>query len=313
MRMLKAGPLPFIKKNNSAGFMLYMMVIVLIGLITVGAIYLGTNIFLLALISVASALFFELFYSFVVNEKLKIENASSVVTALMFVCLCGAKTPLYVPIIAMFFAIVVVKMMFGGYANNIVNPAGASAIIVSAIFGAGSSAWQTAIGSGYASEVGVRLESGNYVGFNPLELLLKRVSAPVGAVLLVAVLVGFVLLVIFGVVKIRVPIMAIGFYVLTAFCLTGFDIVAVPPFLMNNIVIFVACFMLVDFTTSPNCLLGDIIYSLIFGVLCGVFVKMNLMGDLSAVYALVIANLFTPLLDRVIYPKYFGKGVQDEQ
>ena len=312
MRLLKAGPLPFIKKRNSANTLLYTMIAVLVGLITVGAIFAGVQVFLLAIISVASAMFFELFYNFVVNERFKIENTSFIVTALMFVCLCGARTPLYVPVVAMFFAIVVVKMMFGGYANNMFNPAGASMLIVSAIFGASTNGWGTKIGSGYVANVSERLASANYAGFNPLNILLNRISAPVGAVLLIAVLIGFALLVVFGVVKLRVPLIAIGTYVLMGFCLNDFSIVCLLPYLMNNMVIFVACFMLVDYITSPNSLLGDIIYAVIFGVLCGVFVKFNLMGDLSAVVALVITNAFTPLLDRVICPRYFGKGAKNE-
>lgn len=309
MELLKVAPSPHIKSRTSASILLQHMVVVLFVILVVSSILLGLKVVLITLISLASAFLFELLYNYLVYEKLQVDDWSCVVTALMYSCISGINTPLYVPIIAMFFAIVVVKMMFGGFADNMFNPAASGAVITIALFSSTFTNWLGSRGStDFALSPIEAIASGNFAGFNVVDFLIGDVTASIGCVCAIAVLVGAVYLLAFRVIDYKMPLVAIGGYLVFALILNGFNFDCVLPYLFSGMFLFASFYMLSDYTTSPNTTLGQIIYALIFGVLSAVFIKINLCGEMGVLVALIIANCFTPLFDRIIRPRYFGEG-----
>lgn len=312
MRLFKVGPAPFIKKNNSAKLLLEQVIIVLAILVVVGAFFSGYQVLLLGLISLVSALLFEFMFNLVVLEKKEFcDDLSTIVTALMFTLLCGTNTPLYVPVIGMFVAIIIAKMLFGGFGKNLFNPAGSGMVVSLSLFGASTSSWLAGGISGrFSASPLENIANGNFANFEIADFLYGKVSTIVGAICLVAVLACGVYLIVMGVIDFKIPLMSILTFSLLAFLLNGFNLTILLCYLLGSPILFVSFFMLTDYTTSPNSFLGQLIYCIIFGVSAYFLVTYNVLYSGSVLLALLFANAFTPLLDRVIRPRYFGEGVK---
>ena len=89
------------------------------------------------------------------------------------------------------------------------------------------------------------------------------------------------------------------------------DAIAIVPYLFTGSFMFVTMFMLTDPTTSPNTMWGKLFYGLIFGLMAGIFRVNNVLGETGVFVALLTANLFTPLLDKIFAPRPIGIGKED--
>lgn len=68
-----------------------------------------------------------------------------------------------------------------------------------------------------------------------------------------------------------------------------------------------AWFMATDYVTSPITKKGQYLYGILLGVLTGLFRLFG--GSAEGVsYAIIISNLFVPLIEKITLPKPFGKG-----
>ena len=99
---------------------------VLIALIPalIGSVYFfGIRALLVTAVSAAACVFFEWLWCRLMKRDNKTYDLSAVVTGVLLAFVCPVTIPLWTIIIGDFFAIIVVKMIFGGIGRNIVNPA----------------------------------------------------------------------------------------------------------------------------------------------------------------------------------------------
>lgn len=68
-----------------------------------------------------------------------------------------------------------------------------------------------------------------------------------------------------------------------------------------------AFFMATDYVTSPITKNGQLIFGIVLGIFTGLF---RLFGNSAegVSYAIIISNMLVPLIEKVTYPKPFGKG-----
>ena len=88
-----------------------------------GVYFFGLYALLLVLLSVGSCLLFEYFFCKIRRIPNTISDWSAVVTGLLLGLNLPPAVPVYVPVIGGLFAIVIVKMLFGGLGRNFANPA----------------------------------------------------------------------------------------------------------------------------------------------------------------------------------------------
>ena len=89
-----------------------------------GSVYFfGLRALMVTLISVAACVFFEWAYCRITKMHSKVYDLSAVITGMLLSFVCPVTIPYWCIIIGDFFAIVVVKMLFGGIGKNFVNPA----------------------------------------------------------------------------------------------------------------------------------------------------------------------------------------------
>ena len=108
--------------NSTRRIMLDVCIALLPALI--GAIvFFGARALTLTALSVAGCVFFEWAYRRIMKKDNTTGDLSAVVTGILVAFVCPVTLPFWTILIGDFFAIVVVKQLFGGIGANIVNPA----------------------------------------------------------------------------------------------------------------------------------------------------------------------------------------------
>lgn len=239
---------------------------------------------------------------------------TSVVTGLILSLIISPTVKWYEAAIGAVFAIVVVKMVFGGTGKNIANPAAVGRIFMMISFMASmttySSANFTAI-DGSTIGAGATYLSGSLLGENAstgamslLDLFLGTgLAGCIGETCKLALIVGYIYLVIRRVIKWWQPVLFLAVTGLMTVALNGsFDFFL--PSILSGGVMFGAIFMMTDYVTSPKGLYAQIVYYALGGLLVAILRHFTAMEVTS--FVIVLMNIIVPLLDTYIRRRPFG-------
>lgn len=308
-KLLKYSASPHIKSKRTTRFIMMNVAIALLPTYVAGIIFFGLNAFLWVLISVLSAVLAESIYLLAcgkkVNEIIKQFDFSSVVTGLLVGLTLGINYPWYSPIFGSAFAIIVVKMFFGGTGKNIVNPAIAGRIFIFISFQAVATQWfvNSSVTTGATALTNV-LENGT-TDISNLDLFLGNgVAGCIGETCKVAIIVGALYLAIMGIIEIQFPIIYIGVCGLFQVALNGFNFSLFLPSILSGGLMIGAFFMATDYVTTPNTKLANYIYFVCLGLLTAGLRETTNMEVVS--FAILLMNLTVPLFDKFILNRPFG-------
>jgi len=128
-----------------------------------------------------------------------------------------------------------------------------------------------------------------------------------------AMLIGGFALWVLDIIDWRIPVSVIVSFVLfvAIFGGQGFDLRYLAAQIMGGGLLMGSLFMATDYVTSPVSPLGHMIYGCLIGILGGLFRVLGSSAD-SFSYAIIIANLFVPLIDEFIVPKPYAYRKQSE-
>ena len=281
-----------------------------------GSIYFfGLQALLVTLVSAAACVFFEWAYCRITKTNCKIYDLSAVVTGVLIAFVCPPTIPIWTILIGDFFAIILVKALFGGIGRNIVNPAlAARAFLFS--YPVLMTHWtdpglQNILWIPDAVSSATPLAS-MHQGVLPenvtiLDMFLGNVGGCIGETSALLLLIGFVYLLIRKVVHLRIPVAFIGTVaVLTFLFPMGNDrLTWMLAQLLSGGLMLGAMFMATDYVTSPVTKLGQVC----FGIGCGLItVIIRYFGGYpeGVSYAILIMNCCVVLFDRIGRPKKFG-------
>ena len=284
----------------------------------VGSIYFfGFRALMVTLVSVAACVFFEWAWTKLMKKDNKVYDFSAVVTGMLLAFVCPVTIPYWTIIIGDFFAIIVVKMLFGGLGKNIVNPALAGRAFmfswpvlmnnwVKVGFENAAGIFSTADAVTAATPM-ASIHNGQLPTESLLDLFLGNVGGSLGETSALLLLLGFGYLLIRKVLTVRIPLCYIGTVaVLTFLFPMGNDRLAwMGSHVLGGGLMLGALFMATDYVTSPLTKLGQIIY----GIGCGVItVLIRYFGGYpeGVSYAILVMNCCVVLLDRIGRPAKFG-------
>ena len=283
-----------------------------------GSVYFfGFRALMVTLISVAACVFFEWAYCKVMKVHCKVYDLSAIVTGVLLAFVCPVTVPYWCIIIGDFFAIVVVKQLFGGLGRNIVNPA----LAARAFMFSWPVIMNTGVKVGFSNAAGIfstadavtaatplaSMHQGQLPSEGLLDLFLGNVGGCIGETSALLLLVGFIYLLVRKVVSLRIPAAFLGTVaVLSLLFPMGNDrLTWCAAQLCAGGVMLGALFMATDYVTSPVTKLGQVI----FGIGCGVLtVVIRYFGGYNegVSYAILVMNCCVVLLDRIGRPKKFG-------
>lgn len=316
-------------RDTTRGIMLDVCLALLPACIA-GCILFGWSALMLLGICVATAFASEIIYRLCCKVSLKKALAefdfTSIVTGLLIGMNLYADSPWYVAVLSTVFAIVVVKMLFGGTGKNLINPAIAGRIFAFISFGA-------AMGGSFNSHMsfdGVYnlVEDANgivhQVSATPLQYLFGAtstltnwdllfgtgVNGTIGEVCKLALIVGGLYLVLKNVINWRWPVIYAASMVAITLCLNQFNPSLILPSLLSGGFVLGAIFMATDYVTTPVTKAGKYVYFVFLGVLTALL--RHLTQSESVSFAIIIGNMLVPLIDGYVVNRPFGKKLQKE-
>ena len=263
----------------------------------------GLHALVLILVTIASCVASEWIYEKIVHKKSTINDLSAVVTGLLLALNLPPTLPWWQAVLGGVFAIVIVKMLFGGLGQNFMNPAlGARCFLLISFTGSMTSF--TYDGVTGATPLAA-LKAGESV--DTMSMLLGTTAGTIGETSVIALLIGAIILILFGVIDLRIP----GSYIITfaIFVLIfgghGFDMNYLVAQLCGGGLMLGAFFMATDYVTSPITPNGKILYGIVLGILTGIFRIYGASAE-GVSYASIFSNLLVPLIERITIPRAFG-------
>ena len=286
----------------------------------IGSVYFfGFRALTVTLVSALAAFLFEKLWCKLLKQNDKTYDLSCIVTGVLLAFVCPPTIPYWMIVIGDAFAIILVKMLFGGIGKNIVNPALAGR----AFMFSWPVAMSTWVKVGFENAAGVFNGADAVTAATPLaamhqgyidpaagsvlDMFLGNVGGCIGETSALLLLIGFAYLLYRKVITARIPLAYIGTVAVLTFLFPlgngRFEWMAAQLF--SGGLMLGAIFMATDYVTSPLTKLGQLVY----GIGCGVLtVMIRYFGGYSegVSYAILIMNCCVVLLDRIGRPTKFG-------
>ena len=300
---------PHIRDKSSTKSIMRDVAIALLPTLGFGVYRFGINALVLILVSAVSCVCFEALYEFLMKKPITVFDYSALVTGLIHAVNLPPTAAWWMPILGSAFAIIVVKMLFGGLGQNFMNPALAGRAFLTISFTARMTNFAVDGFSG-ATPLAV-LKGGNLV--NIKNVFFGFQSGCIGEVSALAILIGAAYLVIRKVVSLRIPLT----YILTTIAVIALiKIGAKTPVnadfgyyllgeLLSGGLLVGAFFMATDYVTSPVTVPGQYVFGVIIGILTALFRTLGSSAE-GVSYAIIIGNLLVPLIENKTVPRAFG-------
>lgn len=311
---------PHVASNNSVRKIMLDVIIALAPAFIASVIFFGLYALMITALAVGSCVLFEWLYNLMRKQKTTIGDLSSVVTGLILAFNLPPTVPFYIPILGGAFAILIVKMLFGGLGKNFANPAATARLFLVLSFGMAMTKFVAPIDYSNGFWAGFTQFYGDVDGFtsstplgggeqNLLNMFLGNTAGCIGETSALALIVGGIYLIVRGVIDYKIPVIYIGTVACFTYIFTG-SIASVPPALLGGGLMLGAFFMATDYATSPNSTWGTVIYALGLGFLTVLLRLFTPMPE-GVSFAIVIMNLVVPLIDKYIINRPFGTMKRD--
>ena len=302
--LYKVSSNPHIRSKVTTSGIMMAVIIALLPATGYGIYNFGARALAVVLVTVGATVLTELFYGFY-RKKMTVTDLSAVVTGLLLALNLPVNIPLWMAFLGGVFAILVVKMLFGGLGKNFMNPALAARCFLLTAFPAQMTNFNCDAYSG-ATPLAA-LKAGESV--NTLDMIIGRTGGTIGETSMIAILIGACFLILLGVIDLRIPGSYIVTFVLFAgiFGGHGFDAAYLSAQLAGGGLMLGAFFMATDYVTRPITVKGQYVFGIILGLLTGIF-RIFGTGAEGVSYAIIIGNLLVPLIEKATKPVAFGKG-----
>lgn len=304
-QLMKVSSNPHIRSHITTSNIMLAVIIALLPAAGFGIYNFGLDALILILVTVATTVLTEYIYEKLMHKPVTIGDYSAVVTGLLLALNLPSTAPWWIGVVGGIFAILVVKMLFGGLGQNFMNPALGARCFLLISYTSIMCNFNTDAYSGATPLA--QLKAGENVDI--LKMVIGKTAGTIGETSMIAIVIGACFLILLGVIDLRVP----GTYIVTfivflyLFGGRGFDPAFISAHLAGGGLMLGAFFMATDYVTRPVTKKGQYLYGVLLGILTGVF---RLFGPSAegVSYAIILGNLLVPLIEKITMPKPFGKG-----
>ncbi len=317
---------PHIRTNEDTSYIMKQVLIALAPAALAGLFYFRLNALLAMVCCIVGAVGSEYLFNKITKKRNTIGDYSAAVTGLLLAFNVPASLPWWMCLLGGVFAIVVVKMLFGGIGCNFLNPALAARAFLLASFPVAMTAWTktgvTWIGKNLdAVSVATPLsflktgpqgiEAMNKAGISLSHLITGNIGGSLGETCAILVILGGVYLMYKKVINYVIPCTYLATVFVLSFLLGGFNLTFALYQIFAGGVILGGFFMLTDYTTSPMTTKGQIIYSVLAGLITTVI---RLYGGYpeGCSYSILLVNCLVPLIDKFVNNRVFGEVAKSE-
>ena len=294
-------------KDSTSRVMLYVL-IALLPASLFGIYNFGYKALVLILVTIASCMASEWIFDKIVHKKNSLTDLSAVVTGLLLALNLPVNLPWWEAVIGGVFAIVILKMLFGGLGQNFINPALGGRCFLLIAFAADMTNFSCKQYEAYsgATPLGMIRNEG-LSSVNLMDMLTGKIPGTIGETSVIAILIGAIILILLGVINLRIPASYIITFAIFMFIFGAqrFDITYVVAQLCGGGLMLGAFFMATDYVTSPITPMGQIVFGICCGLLTGIFRCFGANAE-GVSFAIILSNLLVPLIEKVTIPRAFG-------
>lgn len=322
--LLTVSPAPHIKHRDNTRTIMLSVLAALLPAFVWAIVTFGMRALTICAVSVFFAVLFEFLYELLMKKPITVLDFSAAVTGMLIGLNLPVSIPLWLLPIADFFAIVIVKQLFGGIGKNVVNPALAARVFLFSwtnhmnsftLPGAKLSAGKIVLSSGEIDAVATAtplasLNDGVIPDISTVDMIIGHIPGCIGEVSAILVVVGGLTLLLRRVITWHIPVSFIATVYIVSLI---FPLGNANPFefalyeILSGGLLLGAFFMATDYATSPITSSGRIIY----GVGCGLItVFIRYFGGYAegVSFAILIMNLLVWYIDKFTMPVKFGGG-----
>lgn len=313
---------PHVRTNKDTSYIMKQVVIALLPATLAALFFFRLSALNVIFFCVTGSVGAEFLCQKISKQESTIGDFSAVVTGLLLAFNVPASLPWWMCLLGAAFAIIVVKMVFGGIGNNFVNPALAARAFLLASFPVAMILW-TRTGVNWVSSGNIDayttatplsfLKAGSNgvssladSGISISNMLIGNIGGCIGETSAVLIILGGLYLMYKGIINYVIPTFYICTVAILMFILGGFNFTFVIYELLAGGLMLGAFFMLTDYTTSPMTKKGQIIYAVLAGLITTVI---RLYGGYpeGVSYSILLVNIMTPLIDKYTKTKVFGE------
>ncbi len=301
---LKLAVSPHIHSGRSTAGIMRDVLIALLPATAAGTILFGWRALLVVALCTACCVGFELLFNLITKQDVTVGDLSAAVTGVLLGLNLPANVPLWQCVVGSLFAIVVVKCLFGGIGCNLVNPAITARVFMLVAFGSmATQAFPTMVDA----VSGATPLGGSVTDFSLTDLFLGLRGGAIGETCALALLIGFVYLLVRRVITWHVPVAFVGTVYILSFFLEGMDFGYALAMILSGGLLLGAIFMATDYVTSPSTAAGKIIFGLGAGLIT-VLIRYFGVYPEGVSFAILLMNILTPYIDAWTKHKVFGVG-----
>ena len=320
---------PHIRGSETTRSIMLDVIIALLPALAFAIFNFGLRALTLTAVSVVGCIFWEWLYRKLMKKPQSIGDLSCVVTGMLLAFVCPVHMPYWMILIGDFFAIIVVKQLFGGIGKNFLNPALAGRAVLLASYAGTMTSWADPA-AGKAPIIGSMadvvttatplavMKTGDFAAltgtYNVGNMFIGQIPGSLGEVSALALLIGGAYLIWRKVINWQTPVSYIATVAVLTFLFPkqGSGLEWMLYSIFGGGLFLGAFFMATDYATSPVTKKGQ----LIFGIGCGLFtVLIRYFGSYNegVCYSIMVMNLLVALIDKYTKPTRFGVVKSDKK
>ncbi|SNS35530.1 electron transport complex protein RnfD [Anaerovirgula multivorans] len=302
---------PHILDDDTVKRIMLDVVIALLPATIASVYYFRTNAAIIILLAVLTAVVTEAGVQKWMGRPVTINDFSAVVTGLLLALNIPASAAWWMPVVGSFFAIAIVKQVFGGVGHNFMNPALAGRIFLTLSWTDRMTDWITpgvdAVTT--ATPLAVMKTAGGTVPTNlpPLvNTIIGNIGGSMGETSAILLILGGVYLIYKGVISWKIPGIYIGTVALLTLIYGGFDFTYMLYHVFSGGLMIGAIYMATDYASSPVTPKGRMYFAFGCGLLTSII---RLFGSYpeGVAFSILLMNVASPLIDRFTSPRVFGE------
>ena len=287
---------PHIHCGNSTSKVMLDVIIALLPATIAGVIIFGFSSIGVIAVTVLAAMISEFIFNKIVKKKQTVGDLSALVTGVLLALNVPAKLPLYMLLIGDFFAIIIVKALFGGMGKNFANPAMTARIVLTIAFPSAMSTFIEPFSDAVASATPLASKSASY-----MDLFLGNTAGSIGEVSALALIIGGIYLIAKKVISPVIPVSFVGTVALISFLLNEDPLYAV----LSGGLLLGAIFMATDYVTSPSSSWGKVVFAAGAGIIT-VIIRFYGNYPEGVSFSILLMNILEPYISSLTAKKVFG-------
>ena len=303
-KKLRLSVSPHIHSGRSTAGIMRDVIIALLPSTVAGAVIFGLRALLVIAVCVASCVLCEFLFNVIVKKTQTIGDLSAVLTGLLLSLNLPANIPLWQCVVGSVFAIIIVKCLFGGIGCNVVNPAITARVFMLVAFGSMTKQAFPTIVDTVSGATPLSTEGG-LAEAKLFDLFIGFKGGAIGEVCAVALLVGFVYLLVRRVITWHIPVTFIGTVFVLSLFMEGFNFTAALAAILSGGLLIGAIFMATDYVTSPATWKGKLIFGVGAGLLTFLIRYFGIYPE-GVSFAILLMNIVNPFIESFTAHKVFG-------